>query len=579
MEFPDLGSQILLGGRMRNTSNPPPGPTIATAGSIDVATFEIGVTQTITPGTATASGGGTVTYELRHLADVTVASTIASYAHVPSDDGLTGAAQWRAVETGGTNPGETNWQTVGFGTISYAPPVNTGLPTISGGTSPGDVLSTTLGTWSASGETYSFQWRRDGAPIGGATASSYTIVVADDGSTIDCQVTATNSGGSATATSNSILATQFDVSSTATGEILISGNQPVSVTIIEPAYLAGTYTQDVNGVSLASVDFAAGPACLVSPLIKRVNDADATGTTTEGDSVGTDIPEDATSHGGVWIYDTGNGSLSISRMWQSDTGGNGVFADIVGATASTYTLSASETGDDLRIVETATDGGGSRSADSNVLSVVSGTLWDVEDDFAAHSSGQVLNATALYDQVFRNNAGAQLVVSTTPTRQIHSDGWTFPYEVVAHTGRTWTNNQRAEVDVVPGPGADDYTVAAGVRLDGGTNRGYTAEWWSGDPTSIQIRKITGIGSQADIGAAILITAPTLPFSLAIEATTNGADADLEVFLDGVSQGSRTDSSGAYLSGDAGFGQYMNADDSAAAGDAAGAIATFKARDA
>ena len=207
------------------------------------------------------------------------------------------------------------------------------------------------------------------------------------------------------------------------------------------------------------------------------------------------------------------------------------------------------------------------------------SAWDFEDDFTGYSNGDVLNAQSAYAQVYRNNASAVLEVSTTPTVQIHSDGTQYPYEIVAHTGRTYTDDQRAEIDVETGPGSDDYTVAVGVRLDSVNNEGYVVEWFDGSSTSLQVKKITGIGTLSNLGSAITITAPTLPFSLAMEARDNGANVDLEVFLDGVSQGTVTDTSSVYTDGDAGFGQYMNADDSASQGDAAGAVSDFRARDA
>ena len=52
--------------------------------------------------------------------------------------------------------------------------------------------------------TYVYQWRRDGASIGGATNSSYVLAVADIGAVIDCNVSATNSAGSAAQHSNDI---------------------------------------------------------------------------------------------------------------------------------------------------------------------------------------------------------------------------------------------------------------------------------------------------------------------------------------------------------------------------------------
>ena len=86
---------------------------------------------------------------------------------------------------------------------SYAP-VNTVAPVISGTAVVGQTLTTTNGTWTNSPSSYSYQWKRGGVNISLATSSTYVLVAADAGTNITCEVTATNSAGSATATSNTL---------------------------------------------------------------------------------------------------------------------------------------------------------------------------------------------------------------------------------------------------------------------------------------------------------------------------------------------------------------------------------------
>jgi len=82
-------------------------------------------------------------------------------------------------------------------------PVNTVAPVASGTPGIGNLLSSTDGTWLGA-PTFTYQWTRSGAPIGGETANTYAQVAADIGHSIVCEVTGTNAGGSATANSNSI---------------------------------------------------------------------------------------------------------------------------------------------------------------------------------------------------------------------------------------------------------------------------------------------------------------------------------------------------------------------------------------
>lgn len=81
-------------------------------------------------------------------------------------------------------------------------PVNTVLPVISGTVLTGQTLSTTDGTWTGTPTiTYTYQWKRNGSSIGGATNSTYQLTSTDSGATITVTVTATNAGGSTAATS------------------------------------------------------------------------------------------------------------------------------------------------------------------------------------------------------------------------------------------------------------------------------------------------------------------------------------------------------------------------------------------
>lgn len=79
-------------------------------------------------------------------------------------------------------------------------PTNDVLPSISGSTSVGAVLTVNDGVWSGNpAPSITRQWRRNGTPIPGATFSAYTTTAADLGTTISCRVTATNSQGTAQA--------------------------------------------------------------------------------------------------------------------------------------------------------------------------------------------------------------------------------------------------------------------------------------------------------------------------------------------------------------------------------------------
>lgn len=93
-------------------------------------------------------------------------------------------------------------------TVTPFAPLLLFAPIVSGTVTVGSTLTCSTGAWDGRGEapTYSYEWLRDGDPISGAslTSGTYTLVLADAGSSIRCVVTATNTGGATSAESNTV---------------------------------------------------------------------------------------------------------------------------------------------------------------------------------------------------------------------------------------------------------------------------------------------------------------------------------------------------------------------------------------
>ena len=82
-----------------------------------------------------------------------------------------------------------------------AAPSNSSLPAISGTSQAGETLACTSGGWSGyPTPTYAYQWKIDGANVG-TNQNTYVPQPADEAGVPSCVVTATNSEGSASATS------------------------------------------------------------------------------------------------------------------------------------------------------------------------------------------------------------------------------------------------------------------------------------------------------------------------------------------------------------------------------------------
>jgi hypothetical protein len=87
----------------------------------------------------------------------------------------------------------------------HTAPVNTSPPLASGTLAPGQTLACAEGSWTGyPSPAFSYEWLRDGTPIAGASTSAYVVQAADEGHGLSCQVTASNSSGSETATSNTL---------------------------------------------------------------------------------------------------------------------------------------------------------------------------------------------------------------------------------------------------------------------------------------------------------------------------------------------------------------------------------------
>jgi hypothetical protein len=227
-------------------------------------------------------------------------------------------------------------------------PTNTVLPSIGGRTTEGQTLTATTGAWVGSPTSYVYQWQdcnssgSSCAKDSGATSSSYVLGAGDVGHTVRVVVTAANGGGS------------------------------VSVASVASSVVAA--------VSPPPPPPPAAPTNTVLPAVA--------GTTTEGQAL--------TASTGAW---TGS-PTSFAYQWQDcDVLGESC-VDVVGATASSYTLGAGDVGHTVRVVVTATNAGGLSSADTLASAVVAGVVPPAPTNVGMPAvsgktmEGQVLSTTS-----------------------------------------------------------------------------------------------------------------------------------------------------------------------------------------
>ena len=228
-------------------------------------------------------------------------ATASSYLLQAADIGSTLRVRVVASNAAGPSAPADSAQTA---VVTAAPPlvpVNTALPAVSGTAQVGQILSGSTGSWSNSPTSYTRQWARcdsggaNCADIGGATAATYLLVAADQGSTFRVRVTAANAAGpGAPATSA----------------------QTAVVTAVPPPV----------------------PVNTALPLVS--------GTATAGQTL--------TASTGTWS----NGPTSYAYQWRRCNSSGGACANIGSATASTYLLQSADVGATLRVQVTASNGGG-----------------------------------------------------------------------------------------------------------------------------------------------------------------------------------------------------------------------------
>jgi hypothetical protein len=320
------------------------------------------------------------------------------------------------------------------------PPVSTSPPTISGTAVQGQTLTSTVGGWTRKPTSFARQWLRcdpsggNCISIAGATARTYTLTSADVGSTIRVQVTATNSSGSATATSAPTAVVQAlptppantsppTISGTAQdGQILTaspgswSGTQPISYayqwqrcdsngancTGISGA-TSTTYTvasSDVGGTLevVVTASNAGGtqsatssPTATVQPTPPGVTSSPTvSGTAQDGQTL--------TASTGTW---TGTTPIAYTYQWESCDPSGLDCSPIAGATSSTYTVTTADVGTTISVLVTASNSAGSTSAFSAATAVVQPTGAP-----AANTSPPTISGTVQAGQTLTASPGS-----------------------------------------------------------------------------------------------------------------------------------------------------------------------------
>jgi len=161
----------------------------------------VGATLICAPGTWTGEPAPTFADQWLRDGVPISGATAGTYVAQPTD-----AGEGLACEVTATNGAGHKSATSSDVSVAATMPENAIRPTLSGADAVSATMTCANGTWTG-GPTPMFtdQWLRSGTPIIGATGSTYIVQGTDAGEGLSCEVTATNSAGHKSATSNTLL--------------------------------------------------------------------------------------------------------------------------------------------------------------------------------------------------------------------------------------------------------------------------------------------------------------------------------------------------------------------------------------
>jgi peptidoglycan/xylan/chitin deacetylase (PgdA/CDA1 family) len=464
-------------------------------------------------------------------------ATANTYVLSGPDVGFTIRVVVTATNAGGSTAATSNQTAL----VAATPPLNTGLPQLSGQAVVGQQLSATSGTWSGSAPTYSYQWRSctaSCANITGAVASSYALTSNELGKTVAVVVTATNRAGSASATSSATaVVTAAVVAPSNTGLPLISGSaqegQQLSTTDGSWSGSPATYSyqwQSCTSGSCADIPNAVNSTYTPTSLdVARTIDVVVKATNTAGTATATSAATAAVTPAIVIVapantglpqvsgqtvvteqLSTTDGSWSgsaatYSYQWRSCVSGSCV--DIEGATGSTYTLTSNELGKTIEAVVTATNAAGFASATSadtasvttpvvapaNTASpMLSGTAQEGQQ--LSTTNGSWVGSPAIYSYQWRScYAGncTDIALATNQTYDVSTGDVGKTLEVVVTATNTAGNDSAtsdptmtvtAATPIVTAPTNTGLPVISGNAQDG-QQLSVSSGSWGGSPAT------------------------------------------------------------------------------------------------
>ncbi len=397
------------------------------------------VSQTIAAGssvtfTAAASGSPTPTYKWRKNGKNISGANSASYTISAVATADAGSYTVTASNSAGSVTSNTATLTVATAPQITSQPVST---TVTAGS------SVTFTVAAAGSPTPSYQWKKNGSAISGATNASYTIASATSGDAATYTVVVSNTAGSVTSTGASLTVNSAPVFTTSPSSQTVTAGASVTFTAAASGSPAPSYQWKLNGANITgatNASYTIASASAANAGSYTVVATNSVGSVTSGVATltvtaVTIAPSITTQPAGLTVSAGNSATFTVvasgtpapTYQWKK----NG--ADIAGATGATYTI-------------------------ANVTSADAANYWVV----VTNSAGSVTSGGAIL------TVNAAPAITSQPVSQTVTSGKSFIFSVTATGSPAPTYQWRKNGAAITGATNATYSVSSAVATDAGT---------------------------------------------------------------------------------------------------------------